>query len=42
MRRLTDISLGSVSTLLPIYPYYAVLVSGTFLVDVTYCFRVLF
>lgn len=36
MRRLTDISMGSVSTLLPVYPYYSVLVSDTFLVDATY------
>lgn len=36
MRRLTDISLGSVSTLLPVSPYYSVLVSDTFLVDATY------
>ena len=36
MRRLTDISMGSVSTLLPVYPYYSVLVSDTFLLDATY------
>ena len=35
MRRLTDISTGSVSTLLPVYPYYSVLVSDTFLVEAT-------
>ena len=35
MRRLTDISLGSMSLLLPIYSYYSVLVSDTFLVDAT-------
>ncbi len=37
MRRLTDISPGSVSILLPVSPYYSVLVSDTFLVDATYC-----
>lgn len=36
MRRLTDISLGSVSLLLPVYPYYSVLVSDTFLGEATY------
>ena len=36
MRRLTDISLGSVSTLLPIYLYYSVLVSYRFLHEATY------
>jgi hypothetical protein len=36
MRRPTDISLGSMSTLLPVYPHYSVLVSDTFLVDATY------
>ena len=35
MRRLTDISPGSVSLLLPIYSYYSVLVSDTFLVEAT-------
>jgi len=35
MRRLTDISMGSVSTLLPVYPYNSVLVSDTFLVEAT-------
>jgi len=35
MRRLTDISLGSVSLLLPVYPYYSVLVSDTFLDEAT-------
>ncbi len=35
MRRLTDISMGSVPTLLPVYPYYSVLVSDTFLVEAT-------
>ncbi len=35
MRRLTDISLGSMSLLLPIYSYYSVLVSDTFLVEAT-------
>jgi len=35
MRRLTDISPGSVSTLLPVYPYNPVLVSDTFLVEAT-------
>jgi len=35
MRRLTDISPGSVPTLLPVYSYYSVLVSDTFLVDAT-------
>ena len=35
MRRLTDISLGSVSLLLPVYSYYSVLVSDTFLLDAT-------
>ena len=34
MRRLTDISLGSMS-LLPVYSYYSVLVSDTFLGDAT-------
>ncbi len=29
MRGLTDISAGSVSLLLPIYPYYSVLVSDS-------------
>ena len=36
MRRLTDISLVSVSILLPLSPYHSVLVSDTFLVDATY------
>jgi len=37
MRRLTDTSQGSVSSLLlPTYPYYSVLVSDTFLVEATY------
>ena len=37
MRRLTDISQGSKSSLLlPTYPYYSILVSDTFLVDATY------
>ena len=35
MRRLTDISMGSVPTLLSVYPYYSVLVSDTFLVEAT-------
>lgn len=35
MRRLTDISPGSVSLLLPVYSYYSVLVSDTFLVEAT-------
>jgi hypothetical protein len=35
MRRLTGISTGSVSTLLPVYSYYSVLVSDTFLDDAT-------
>ena len=35
MRRLTDISPGSMSLLLPVYSYYSVLVSDTFLVDAT-------
>ena len=35
MRRLTDISMGSVSTLLPVYPYNSVLVSDTFLDEAT-------
>jgi len=35
MRRLTDISMGSVSTLLPVYSYYPVLVSDTFLDEAT-------
>jgi len=34
--RLTDISTGSGSTLLPVYPYYPVLVSDTFLLEATY------
>jgi len=33
--RLTDILMGSVSTLLPIYSYYPVLVSDTFLLEAT-------
>jgi len=36
MRRLTDISMGSVSTLLPVYPYYSVLVSYRLLHEATY------
>ena len=36
MRRLTDISPGSVSLLLPVYSYYSVLVSYRFLDDATY------
>ena len=36
MRRLIAISVGSVSTLLPVSPYYSVLVLDTFLVDATY------
>ena len=36
MRRLTDISLGSVSLLLPIYSYYSVLVSYRLLHEATY------
>ena len=36
MRRLTDISLGSVSSLLPIYLYYSVLVSYRLLHEATY------
>lgn len=36
MRRLTDISMGSVSTLLPVYSSYSVLVSDTFLDEATY------
>ncbi|MBA7509656.1 hypothetical protein ES705_01620 [subsurface metagenome] len=35
MRSLTDISMGSVSTLLPVYSYYSVLVSDTFLDEAT-------
>ena len=35
MRRLTDISRDSVSILLPVYSYYSVLVSGTFLDEAT-------
>ncbi len=36
MRKLTDISLGSVSLLLPIYSYYSVLVSYRLLHEATY------
>jgi len=36
MRRLTGISMGSVPTLLPVYLYYSVLVSDTFLDEATY------
>lgn len=36
MRRLTDISPGSVSLLLPVYSYYSVLVSYRLLDDATY------
>ena len=35
MRRLTGISMGSVSILLSLYHYYPVLVSGTFLDEAT-------
>ena len=36
MRRLTDISPGSVTLLLPVYSYYSVLVSYRFLHEATY------
>jgi len=36
MRRLTDISMGSVSTLLPVCHYYSVLVSDRLLHEATY------
>jgi len=36
MRRLTDISLGSVSILLPVYHYQYVLVSYRFINEATY------
>jgi hypothetical protein len=36
MRRLTDISMGSVSILPLTYSYYSVLVSDTFLLEATY------
>jgi len=36
MRRLTDISMGSVSILPPTYSCYSVLVSDTFLLEATY------
>jgi len=42
MRRLTDISPGSVPTLLPVYSYYSVLVSDTFLVEATGTFLIIF
>jgi len=35
-------SMGNMSILLSVYPYYSVLVSDTFLDDATYSFRVLF
>ncbi len=35
MRRPMSISEGSVSILLPLYPYYTVLVSDTFLYEAT-------